>query len=116
MSGRKAIASHKRTLLEALTSAVSTPLGTSAPGTHPEKFAEMVHGGFLPYCYCERQSGEDLWVLFYEIAPQLRISLHSLMLHTEDFMKNTYEKPTLVLRERLATIVAAPVSSSPPPP
>jgi hypothetical protein len=50
----------------------------------------------------------------YEIAPQLRISLRSSMLHTENFMKNTYEKPTLVLRERLATIVAVPASSPPP--
>jgi hypothetical protein len=30
------------------------------------------------------------------------------------FMKATYEKPTLVLRERLAMIVAASASSSPP--
>jgi hypothetical protein len=36
----------------------------------------------------------------------------SLTPHRENFMKDPYEKPTLIPRERLATIVAVPVSSS----
>jgi hypothetical protein len=34
-----------------------------------------------------------------------------LTLHRENFMKDPYEKPTLIPRERLATIVAVPNSS-----
>ena len=36
---RSAARSHKRTLLKVLPTAVSAPLVTSAPGTHPDKFA-----------------------------------------------------------------------------